>query len=127
MSDCPFPTFKYTGSALPGNAESVTLVDTTTFPGAKFLQGAGIHRIIVGLVNDQAGTLKASISMNRGTTWTQIVADQAVAAAAANSENINDYLLEQYPDWRLVWTNGATPQTTFIVNIAGEGQRVVGN
>ena len=130
--------FKYMGSALPGNAETVTLFTTAptgtapfatygAFLGANMLDSSGISRIMVRLQNDQAGTLKAYKSNDRGVTWVRVEADVAVAAAAANAENIHDYLVEGYADWRLDWTNGATPQTTFRPDISGVGQRHIGN
>lgn len=129
---------KYTGSALPGNAEVVVLFataptytagvsDNRGFAIANFLQQAGVHRVLVDLTNDQAGTLKAYQSNDRGVTWTQVTADTAVAASAANSENMYDFLVEPYSDWKVTWTNGATPQTTFTVNITGTAPRVIAN
>lgn len=116
---------KYTGSALPGNAETVTIFDTTAGGGqmgAGFMALAELNRLYLTIINDQAGTLKSYSSENRGTTWTQI-SSTAVAASAANSENPYDYLVEPYLDWRLLWVNGATPQTTFRVAAALQGQR----
>ena len=115
----------YTGSALPGNAEVVTIFDTTKTPngmGAAFVAIAGLHRLYVAIVNDQTGTLKSSSSENRGKTWTQIDS-LAVAAVSANSENPSDWLIEPYLDWKLEWTNGATPQGTFRVAAALQGER----
>lgn len=119
--------FKYTGSALPGNAEVVTFLDSTTagFPG-NFGDTFGLARIIVRLVNDQSGTLTLEVSTNRGTSWTTI-STNAVSASAANSENAYDFLIEGLADIRIKWTNGATPQTTFIPSIAGTSQRHIAN
>jgi hypothetical protein len=55
------------------------------------------------------------------------VSSTAVAAIAANGQNIYDFFVEHYPDWKLTWTNGATPQGTFSPNIVGTGQRVIAN
>lgn len=130
---------KYTGSALPGNAEVVVLLATAPTTGSvtgvigdagntgNFFQMAGIRRILVEIQNDQTGTLKVFQSVDRGANWVQVEPDLAVAIAAANSTNKFDYLVEQYGDWKLTWTNGATPQTTFRVNIVGTGQRVIAN
>lgn len=130
--------FNYTGSALPGNGEVVVLLATAPTSGVttgviggsasqgNYFQGVNIRRVLVGLINDQAGTLKEYMSTDRGVTWTQI-SSTAVAAIAANSQNIYDFLVEHYPDWKLTWTNGATPQTAFSPNIAGTDQRVVAN
>ena len=74
------------------------------------------------LINDQAGTLNAYSSVDRGTNWTKIYT-AAVAASAANSESPYDFLIEPYADWKLEWVNGATPQTTFRPAMALQGQR----
>jgi hypothetical protein len=130
--------FGYTGSALPGNAEVVVILATAPTSGVltgviggagnqgQYFQKAKIRRIVVGLINDQAGTYKEYVSADRGVTWTQI-SSTAVAAIAANSQNIHDFFVEHYRDWKLTWTNGATPQTSFSPNIVGSGQRVVAN
>lgn len=118
---------KYTGSALPGNAEVVSIFNSVTaFPGAQMLATLGIKRLIFSVDNDQAGTLKAYKSGNRGTTWTRVLADIAVVAAAANTETVKDFLIEQYADFKLEWTNGATPQTVFNVSVALEDTRNLG-
>jgi hypothetical protein len=129
---------KYTGSALPGNAEVVVLYataptytagvsDNLGYNLANFHQCSGVKRVVVALRNDQTGTLKAYESNNRGVTWTQITADTAVAAAAANSQNIYDFLVEPYQDWKVTWTNGATPQTAFSPDITLTDERVIAN
>lgn len=113
---------KYQGTALPGNAEVVSIFDTTKGMGADFMAMTGLNRLYLTLINSQAGTLKSWSSEDRGTNWTQ-VSSTAVAASAANSENPYDYLVEPYSDWKLEWTNGATPQTVFRVAAALQGQR----
>ncbi len=130
--------FGYTGSALPGNAEVVVLLATAPTSGvgtgviahpassALQFQKMKIRRGIVALRNDQAGTLREYKSMDRGATWLTI-SSTAVAAAAANSQNIYDFLVEPYVDWKCDWLNGATPQTAFQPDIVGTGQRVVAN
>jgi len=113
---------KYTGSALPGNAEVVTLYatsDATT--GGRFFANVGVKRFALALVNDAAGTL-ASQSSEDGITWTTISSD-AVAASAANAENIYDFWVEPYYHWRLRWTNGATPQTSWRVAMVMSDER----
>lgn len=131
--------FVYTGSALPANGETVVLLATAPTAGVLtgVIGGAGnmgncfpnmlIRRILVDITNDAGGTLREYQSVDRGANWVQINPDLAVAAAAANSVNQYDFLVEQYGDWKLIWVNGATPQTTFRVNIVSDDQRVVAN
>lgn len=119
--------FKYTGSALPGNAEVVTFLDTTgTGFGANWCDTIGVARVLVRLINSQAGTLNMQVSVDRGTNWTTI-STNAVAASSANNENDYDFLVEGLPDVRIQWTNGATPQTTFIPIIVGTDLRHIAN
>lgn len=122
---------KYTGAALPGNAETVILFDTaisvdgvnlTTaalraaargFAMSKgHFQKMGGKRFVLRLVNDAAGTLNVYKSDDRGANWNKIYT-VAVAASAANSENVYDVLIEGLYDWKVEWVNGATPQTSW--------------
>ena len=126
--------FGYTGAALPGNAATVVLLATAPTSGSGTgviaypadsghqFQKMGIRRVALSLTNDQAGTINEYQSLDRGATWVKIFT-AAVAASAANSENQYDFWVEPYQDWKLEWVNGATPQTTFIPNMVGTGQR----
>lgn len=118
---------KYTGKALPDNAD-VAIIFTTVQAGfgANWFASHGLNRLLVSINNSQAGTLNAYESSDRGVNWVKIDT-LAVAAAAASTERINDYLVEQYRDWKLEWVNGATIQTVFTVNISIVGQRTVAN
>lgn len=127
MSSHPI-RIKYVGTALPGNGATVTLFSTVDAGwAANGFALLGIARLIFSINNDQSGTLKAYQSTDRGVTWVQAVADDAESASGATAENINDYLVEQYADWKLDWVNGATPQTRFTVNIAADSMRNVAN
>lgn len=117
---------KYVGAALPAISATVILFSTVaSFPGAKYLQQMGLHRLLVTIDNDQAGTIRAYKSADRGVTWTRILADIAVAASAANTEGtVKDFLIEQYADFKLEWVNnGATAQTTFNVSMVIDESR----
>jgi len=123
---------KYMGAALPGNAQVVSFFDTTVaFPSAQYLAMNKMKRLQVDLKNDQAGTYFWYKSQTRNTSpgatpvWVAI-GTKAIAAAAANASNTEDFLIEEYADWKLEWTNGAAPQTQFIVDLALSGERVKG-
>ena len=118
---------KYVGAALPGNAAVVSIFNSvTSFPGKNMIQYMGIKRLLFSVDNDQTGTLKAYKSADRGVTWTRVLADISVTAASANTETVKDFLIEQYADFKLEWTNGATPQTVFNVSVALEDTRNLG-
>lgn len=130
--------FSYTGTALPTTSETVVLFATAPTFTAGVSDGRGfgrkhelqrmrVHRVLLDLTNSHNGTLRAFQSQDRGKTWVQVAPDIAVAASAASSTNQVDFLVEPYPDWKLVWVNGATTQTTFTVNVVGVDQRVVSN
>jgi len=115
---------------LPGNAQVVSLFDTTVaFPSAQYLAMNKLKRLVVDLKNDQAGTLFWYKSQTRNTApsaapvWVAI-GTAPIAIAAANASNQSEYLVEEFADWKLEWTNGATPQTQFIVDLALTGERV---
>ena len=116
------PIFDYIPFHFRNSSSFFIFSTVTNGMGAGFMAMAMLNRLYLTLINDQAGTLKSYSSENRGTTWTQI-SSTAVAASAANSENPYDYLIEPYSDWKLEWVNGATPQTTFRVAAALQGQR----
>lgn len=111
---------KYTGTALPADANTYTLFDTTTANagmGASFFANSNTKRFLLDIKNDQAGTLKVYKSDDRGTNWNQI--DQvSVAAAAATDTNTYDFLVAQYKDWKITWTNGGVTQTTYEIDMA---------
>lgn len=110
--------YKYTGSALPGNAETVTLFSTVAaFPGKNYCAMLGKNRLEVSIKNDQSGTLEGYKSVDRGVNWVQVFPDTAVAAPAAGAVNFYDFLIGEYDDFKLDWVNGATPQTTFGIDI----------
>lgn len=126
---------KYTGSALPGNAEVVSLFDTVVaFPGANYLPSLHMKRLQLDIAHNQAGTLNWYKTQVRGpssvtgagsaatTVWTQI-GTLAVAAPAANTSDTFDFLVEEYQDFKLEWTNGAAAQTLWNVDIALTGER----
>jgi len=121
---------KYIGAALPANGQVVSIFDTTVaFPSAQYLAMNKMKRLQVDLFNDQAGTYFWYKSQTRNTNpgatpvW-QVIGTKAIAIPAANTTNTDDFLIEEYSDWKLEWTNGATPQTKFIVDLALSGERV---
>lgn len=115
---CPYSRVKYSGSAPGADSNDYILFSTTVaFPGAGMAQGAGVHKLVLNLVNSQAGTLKAYRSADRGTAWTQVDSD-AVTVPSAGTSNTAEYLLEPFLDFKLVWTNGGSAQTTWVVDMA---------
>lgn len=112
------PFFNLTIAAPTGSAET-TLFDTTTqFGGGGMIPLRGIERIAFAAEHDQAGTLRAYRSTNKGTTW-DLYDERAVAAPGATGiSGPFDYVINTYQDWKLVWANGGTDQGTWRPEIS---------
>lgn len=124
MGHDAYTLVKYIGAALPGNAETVNIFSSVVaLNGKRMAQGAGLHRLIVDIKHDQAGTMKFYVSANRGVSWDQVFDSGSIAAPAATSSTIRDFAFEPYDDFKLDWLNGAAPQTTFNVRIALTDER----
>ncbi len=104
-----FTKHKYMGTALPGNAEVVTLLEVADN------SHQGHCRYILSLFNSQSGTVAAQFYDETAATWRPIIAG-AATSAASTAANVFQVLVAPYQRWRVIWTNGATPQTIFQVN-----------
>ena len=113
----PHMRVKYTGSALPGNAETVSLFSTVAAGGSNLSPHHGLDWFTVDIENDETGSIEGYWSVDGGTTWNKHVS-QEVAAATASATNRYDWRVDAYRDWKFDWLNDATPQTTFNVNVA---------
>lgn len=116
MFPTPTPKVKYTGVALPGIAETVTLFDTSLMPMANWLQLCGLRRFVADIAHNQAGTINFYKSADRGATWL-LVGTQAAPVPAAGT-SLFDILVEPYGDWKIEWVNGGAAQTTWAVDMA---------
>lgn len=101
------------GGTPAGNSNDYILFDSTTaFTGT--LAAHDISRITFGVNNSQAGTRKAYWSADKGTTWNLYDSTAVTAASAGAMSGPFDYLVDTYPDFRLIWTNGGVAQATWI-------------
>jgi len=107
----------YTGSALPGNAEAITLFSSTTAFGKRAAPHYRCFWFDVALQVDQNAdnTLQLQKSADGGTNWTN--AGAAVTINSATPHVVTSFFVSPYADWRVVYTNGTTPQTTFQVDM----------
>lgn len=117
----------YTGST-PGN-DSNTYNLFSTLAGSsndRWPKNAfalmGVKKLTLVLKCNQAGTLKAYESTDRGTNWRQID-EIAVAAPAANASYATDYSVEGLADFKLDWVNGGTIQSPWDVSMSLSEQR----
>jgi len=108
-------TIKFTVSGgTPGADSNDYILFDSTVCFSNGLRNHDISRIIFGVQNDQAGTLKAYWSANRGTTWNLYSSTSVAIPAAGASSGPYGVLADPYDDVKLVWTNGGSAQTTWI-------------
>ncbi|HXQ34399.1 MAG TPA: hypothetical protein VN843_10330 [Anaerolineales bacterium] len=107
----------YTGSALPGNAEAITLFSSTVAFGPRAAPHYRCYWFDVALQTDQNAnnSLQLQKSPDGGVTWTN--AGAAVTINSATPHTLTEFFVSPYADWRVIYTNGATPQTTFQVDM----------
>lgn len=108
----------YTGAALPGNAEVVILFSSTAMFGKKAAVHYGCFWFDVAIQASQGGSLLLQRSIDGGVNY--VNAGTSIVVAAGNS--VNSFFVSPYADWRVVFTNGATPQTQFIVEMVIDHQ-----
>src|SRR5512139_768080 len=107
----------YTGSALPGNAEAIVLFSSTTAFGPRAAPHYRCFWFDVELQTDQAAgtqTLALQKSADGGTTWVTV----GTATPITSGQTQVSFFVSPYADFRVVYTNGTTPQTTFAVDMA---------
>ncbi len=115
---------KYTGTAPGADANTYVIFSSVVaFPGGWLAQMAGMKRLIVDMKHSQAGTLNFYYSLNRGTSWNQVYTSGAIAAPASTSSTIQDFAIEQYPDFKLEWVNGGVAQATWLITLALTDER----
>lgn len=103
----------------PGtDSNDYTLFDSTVcFPGG--LRAFDVSRIIFAVNSNAAGTLKAYFSTDKGANWTLYNQQSVAAYSSPTAAGPYDYAVDLYLDWKLVWTNGGTAQTTWRVSLTG--------
>lgn len=107
-----------TGGTPGADSNDYKLFDTTvTFTGGGLTRVRGITRVTIVIQNDQAGTLKAYWSNDKGTNWDQYDSQTVAIPAAGASSGPYDYDVAPFDDFKLVWTNGGSAQTTWRVQI----------
>ena len=102
-----------TGGTPGANANDYILFDSTAMPDAGILSMLGLKRIVFGVNNSQAGTLKAYWSIDKGTNWNQYYEAAQIAASSPVMTGPIDFDICPYDDWKLVWTNGGSAQATW--------------
>jgi hypothetical protein len=92
--------------------------------GKRMLPMTGIKRVTFEVFHNQAGTLKAYKSIDGGVTY-DLYDTQGVAIPGAGTiSGPFDYDIAPFSDWKLVWTNGGSAQTTWRPSLKGHTDRV---
>lgn len=114
----------YKGTALPGNAEVIVLFSSVTAFGANAAPHYNINWVDVALRLDQNinNTVKCQKSAD-GTTW--VDTDTVTVSAAGDGVDPDQisFFVGTYQNFRIVYTNGATTQTNFAVDLTLNEER----
>lgn len=116
--------FTYPGGS-PTGANTVTVFNSVTaFSMANNFQLCGIRRLLISMKHDQALTLKAYRSSDRGANWVQIGDTGSLASTGATDDRMVDYLVEGYPDFKVELLNGGVNQGAgFYCDVSGAEER----
>jgi hypothetical protein len=105
----------YKGSALPGNAEVVTLFNSVTAFGLNAAPHYNIYWVDVSISADQNTNNTVVLQKSAdGTTWVTVA---TATITNANPSNEASFYVAPHQNFRLVYTNGATPQTAFSCDV----------
>ena len=112
---------RYDDSVLPTGAGTTTLFDTTVAcTGKGQLQAGHIKKFCYNIVHDENGSIRLDKSDDRGATFVTV---RTTAHTAGTSEA--EIPIEYFDDFRVVWVNGGTDQTSWHVDLALSDQRAV--
>ena len=105
----------YQGSALPGDAEVVVLFSSVAAFGRNAAPHYQTYWCDVSISADQNtnNTVKLQKSSD-GTTWVDVASS---TVSNANASNEASFYVAPHRNWRVVYTNGTTPQTAFSVDL----------
>ena len=105
----------YTGSLPAGEEEAVLFSSTVSF-GPRAATHYRCFWLDLALETDEAAgtqTVRLEKSSDGGTTWTTV----GTPTAVGNGHTAAKFFVSPYQDFRLVYLNGTTPQTTFGVDL----------
>jgi hypothetical protein len=99
---------------LPGNAELTVLFSSTVAFGPRAAPHYRCFWFDIALETASAGnTVQLQKSGDGGVTWVNAEAATAIGAG----HTVTELYVAPYADWRVLYTNGATPQTVFNVDM----------
>jgi len=112
---CDKTRITYSGPELPGAAEEIVLFSSTVAFGSRAATHYGCFWFDVSLQTDENADNEMQLqkSIDGGATWVDV--DSAVTAG--DGHTLAEFFVSPYADWRVVYTNGTTPQTLFGVDM----------
>lgn len=117
---CPSKTYvPYKGPALPGNAEAITLFDSVVAFGLDAAPHYQQYWADLSISADQNTNNTVILQKSAdGTNWVTVA---SATVTNANASNESAFYVAPHKNFRLVYTNGATPQTAFSCDLALDG------
>ncbi|RPJ39344.1 MAG: hypothetical protein EHM35_02630 [Planctomycetaceae bacterium] len=114
----------YKGPALPGNAEAIVLFSSVTAFGIDAAPHYHINWVDVALRLDQNAdnTVKVQKSSD-GTTWVDVDSKTVSSVGDSVDPDSISFFVGVFKNFRVVYTNGVTPQTAFAVDLTLNGER----
>jgi hypothetical protein len=109
------------GDGLPGAAESVVLFNSVTAFGARALHNMDSHYwftySILANTNATGNSVTAQYSNDGGTTWNEFYASLTNEPIGDGTTFTDEIFIGPYQDVRVKFNNGASAQTSFLVNM----------
>lgn len=121
---------KYTGSTPGADSNDYELFNSITagLPG-NWPALHGVYKIVIDIKHSHLGTLKwyktdsdPTNASDSGVTWGQM-GQLSVATPASTEGSLAEIFIEAEKHVKVLWTNGGTAQTSWIVDISFSEQR----
>ncbi len=114
----------YKGTALPGNAEVIVLFSSVTAFGIDAAPHYGTKWVDVAISLDQNSnnTVELQKSSN-GTTWVAVETVTVSNIGDSVDPNMISFFVGVFKNYRIVYTNGTTVQTTFACDLTLDTER----
>lgn len=110
-------------TALPTGSDTIELYSSVVGATAPHqLVSGGMKLFLLDIAHDEDGTIRVEKSKDRGLTW-HTVTTTAITAAVPTTKQA--FQLEVFDDFRVLWINGGSDQTVWVVDMCLSNQRAV--
>lgn len=114
----------YRGTALPGNAEVITLFNSVLSFALNAAPHMQVNWVDIAIRFDQnANNTVALQKSTDGTNWTTVETRTISNLGDGSDPNALSFFVGVYSNFRIIYTNGATPQTVFAVDLSLADER----